>query len=465
MGPLRDDESARPGRWGLLLWLALAGMAACSTDEGHFITPSSVGRGVVLVREGADLDARASFLDSELVFWEHHSSADVLAAFLDKPFDGSPSPRLIESAGHAQAFTAAADTTGRICLAGLRYYEDGLTTITASLSKDRGVSWSEPQVVHHERDELAVFDPDSLVAGRPGEWYLLVRYRRGLVPKGLLFRVYGFRANQWVLRGLVPGTDDLSSCSTASLAVSNDGRLAVAFITHAGTLRVLESADGGQSWVNLGAPARLRVPGLRIPFINPPFIAEPPRVTEAMPSVRWAAGNWALVWETHVATLRGVLMTWDNYVDTLFSRHDRRAGKWTATVCVSDRRTVARTTMPPLNASMQALEIVSREARGPELRYPHLAVAATGRLAIFWSELRDERIAPVASLSNDGGASWSRPVMLERTGRNDTDGVRGAFDPDGNIRAVYRLWPGRISLMVPGGIGLKASELLLHQFQ
>jgi hypothetical protein len=156
-------------------------------------------------------------------------------------------------------------------------------------------------------------------------------------------------------------------------------------------------------------------------------------------------------------------MTWDNYVDTLFSRHDRTARKWTATVRVSDRRTVVRTTMPPLNASMHALEMVSREARGTELRYPHLAVAATGRLAIFWSELRDERIVPVASLSNDGGASWSRPVVLERTGRNDTDGVRGAFDPDGNIRAVYRLWPGRISLMVPGGIGLKASELLLKQ--
>jgi len=121
-----------------------------------------------------------------------------------------------------------------------------------------------------------------------------------------------------------------------------------------------------------------------------------------------------------------------------------------------------RTTMPPLNASMHALEMVAREARGTEFRYPHLAVAATGRLAIFWSELRDERIVPVASLSNDGGASWSRPVVIERTGRSDTDGVRGAFDSDGNIRAVYRLWPRRISLMVPGGIGLKASELLLR---
>src|SRR5262245_65716998 len=115
-------------------------MAACSTDEGHFITPSSAGRGVVLVREGADLGARASFLDGELVFWEHHSGADVLAAFLDKPFDGSPSPRLIESAGHAQAFPAAADTPRRVCLAGLRYFEGGPTASTARLRRDGSVA-------------------------------------------------------------------------------------------------------------------------------------------------------------------------------------------------------------------------------------------------------------------------------------------------------------------------------------
>src|SRR5262249_56296682 len=115
-------------------------MAACSTEGGPFITPSSMGRGVVLVREGADLDARASFLDGELVFWEHHSSADVLAAFLDKPFDGSPSPRLIESAGHAPAFTPAADPTRPVCLAGPRDYESGFAPITATLTPDTSSS-------------------------------------------------------------------------------------------------------------------------------------------------------------------------------------------------------------------------------------------------------------------------------------------------------------------------------------
>jgi len=65
---------------------------------------------------------------------------------------------------------------------------------------------------------------------------------------------------------------------------------------------------------------------------------------------------------------------------------------------------------------------------GSELRYPHLAVAESGRLAIFWTELRDERIVPVASVSSDGGLSWSRTLVLDATHRGDSDRVRGGFD-------------------------------------
>jgi len=57
---------------------------------------------------------------------------------------------------------------------------------------------------------------------------------------------------------------------SASLGVSNHGRLAVAFVTSAGALRVLEPPDGGQTWVSLGVPTRLQVPGIRIPFIDIP---------------------------------------------------------------------------------------------------------------------------------------------------------------------------------------------------
>jgi hypothetical protein len=103
-----------------------------------------------------------------------------------------------------------------------------------------------------------------------------------------------------------------------------------------------------------------------------------------MPSVRWTARGWGLVWETHVSILRGILMTWDNYVDTLFARYDRAARKWTATARISDRRTMIRTTMPPLSGGgMSALEMVHRERRGTDLRQPQLASAASGRLAIF----------------------------------------------------------------------------------
>ncbi len=451
-------------RWGALLLIALGAGAACSKDDGRFSTPATPGPEVVLVGGSASLDMRASFLDSELIFWQHNDRTSVLAAFLDKPFGARPAPRLIELSEHPSAVTAAADAAGRICLMGLRYDEGGLSTISASFSGDRGISWSPPQIVHRERGEVVIFDSDSLVSGRPGEWYLLERYRLGLVPKGRLFKIHRFQANGWALSGFVPGTDDLSASDSASLGISNDGRLAVALITYAGVLRVLESADGGQSWVTLGAPARLSVPGIRIPFLNPPLVAEPPRVIERMPSLRWTPGGWALVWEAHVQIRAGMLMTWDNYVDTLFARYDRAAGKWTATARINDRRTMVRTTMPPLNASnvMGALEMAHREARGTDHRYPQLAVAASGRLAIFWSELRDQRIVPVASLSNNGGASWSRPVVFEAAGGGDSDRVRGAFDPVGNVQAVYRTWPGQTALRAPNGVGLKASEILLR---
>jgi len=451
-------------RWGALLLIALGAGPACSKDDGRFSTPATRGREVVLVGGGESLDMRASFLDGELIFWQHDDRADVLAAFLEKPFDTRPRSRLIELSDHPQAITAAADAAGQICLVSLRYDEGGLSTITARVSGNRGMSWSRPTVVHQERGELVILDSDSLVPGGPGEWFLLIRYRLGLAPKGQLFQVYRFQGNQWALGGFVPGTDDLSVSDSASLGVSNDGRLAVAFITYAGVLRVLESADGGQTWVALGAPARLSVPGVRIPFLYPPLVAEAPRVSEQMPSLRWTPGGWALVWEAHVRTRAGVLLTWDNYVDTLFARYDRAAGKWTATVRINDRRMVIRTAMPPLNAGggMSGLAMVHRAARGTDLRYPHLAVAASGRLAIFWSELRAGRIVPVASVSSDGGSSWSRTVVFEALGVGDSDYVRGAFDPVGNVQAVYRTWPGQTALQAPSGVGLRASEITLR---
>jgi len=89
-------------------------------------------------------------------------------------------------------------------------------------------------------------------------------------------------------------------------------------------------------------------------------------------------------------------------------------------------------------------------------------VAASGRLAIFWSELRATRIVPVASVSNDGGASWSRTVVFEAAGGGDTDRVRGAFDPAGNVQAVYHTWPGQTALLAPNGVGLRASGIVLR---
>jgi len=120
------------------------------------------------------------------------------------------------------------------------------------------------------------------------------------------------------------------------MAVSDDGRLAVAFVTYEGRLRVVESIDGGKSWASLGSPARLPVPGVRIPILT-----REPRVDDGMPSLRAIAGGWGLAWEQRVLIPAG-FSNFDHYVDTLFAQHDRAPGSWRRSVRVNDRRAIRR---------------------------------------------------------------------------------------------------------------------------
>src|SRR5262249_36675514 len=62
---------------------------------------------------------------------------------------------------------------------------------------------------------------------------------------------------------------------------------------------------------------------------------------------------------------------------------------------------------------------IARHADALQVRAPFKTVAKNGRLAMFWSELRDQRIVPGASVSNDGGARWSRTVVFEAGGDGD----------------------------------------------
>ena len=89
-----------------------------------------------------------------------------------------------------------------------------------------------------------------------------------------------------------------------------------------------------------------------------------------MPSLAWSDGGWTLAWEAHVATHVAGL-TWDTYVDTLFARHDRAARKWTATVRVSDRRTVLRrTTFLNTSGGMDRLEMIQARGEGERAAVP-----------------------------------------------------------------------------------------------
>jgi hypothetical protein len=446
-----------------ILLLTVAGLTACARDEAHFALPHSRQAETVLVSGGARIDADARFLgpDAETAFWQTLSTTDrrsKIAAFLEAPLSAIRAPRYVEAGPSVYTLTAAGDRDGRICLAFLELYEGGAARVTARVSEDGGVRWREPEVVYHEHGAVPLLGPNSLVPGAAGEWYLLLRYRLGKVPTGLLFRVYRRQRGAWDLIGIVPGTDDLSTFDEASLAVSDDGRLAVAFVTYDGRLQVVESLDGGRSWASLGSPARLAVPGFRIPFLT-----REPRVDDGMPSLRAIADGWGLAWEQRVMIPAG-FADFDQYADTLFAQHDRAAGRWRRSVRVNDRRAMVRTTMPLIQSgsTMDWLELRHRESRGTGSRYAHLTVAATGRLAILWTELRESRIVPVASISNDGGQSWSESIALDGAVGGDADHVRGSFDRAGNtLRAIYLTFPGQSSLRVPEGLGLKAAEVRL----
>jgi len=182
-----------------------------------------------------------------------------------------------------------------------------------------------------------------------------------------------------------------------------------------------------------------------------------------MPSIRSTHGGWALAWEEHV-TIPSGLGGSNRHVDTLFSRRD--AAGWARTTRVNDQRIVVTGTVSVLGAvgksGMRALEELHRKGRGTELRYPHLVAAPTGRLAVLWTELRGRNIAPVASISDDGGRTWSAAIALDPSHRGDADRVRGSFRADGKaLQAIYLTWPGESSLRADDGLGLKVAEVLL----
>jgi hypothetical protein len=111
---------------------------------------------------------------------------------------------------------------------------------------------------------------------------------------------------------------------------------------------------------------------------------------------------------------------------------------------------------------MQRLEELHLEGRGTELRYPQLVAAPGGRLGVLWTELRNEKIVPVASISDDDGKTWSATIVLEPSHDGDTDRVRGTFSDDGKtLRAIYLVWPGRSSLRAKDGLRVKTAEVVL----
>ena len=439
----------------------IAGLTACSRDEAHFAIPHYPQTEIVLLSEGAHIDADARFLGpgAETAFWQELRTTqrhNRVASFLKTPLSAIVAPHYVEAGPSVDTLTAAGDRDGRICLAYLELEESGVARVTARVSEDRGVSWTEPQVVYHEHGAIPLLGPNSLVPGPAGTWYFLLRYRLGKAPKGSLFRVYRRQRGEWDLIGIVPGTDDLSTFDATSMAVSDDGRLAVAFVTYEGRLRVVESIDGGKSWASLGSPARRPVPGVRIPILT-----REPRVDDGMPSLRAIAGGWGLAWEQRVLIPAG-FSNFDHYVDTLFAQHDRAGGRWRRSVRVNDRRAMVRTTMALFErgSMMDRLEQMHRDSRGAGSRYPHLTAAPTGRLAVLWTELRESRIVPVASVSDNGGQSWSESIVLDGSLHGDVDRVSGSFDGAGNtLRAIYLTFPGPSSLRVPGGLGLKAAEV------
>lgn len=435
------------------------------------LEPYIHGDTVALLREGAPFDASPKLftVPRTLAFWQYFVEAGgaerpwpgMVAAFLEAPFSTREAPR------HAKldkpvflSMTASADLQGRICLAYVDSEGSG-TSILAALSADGGRSWQSTETVHRD-GEMLKLDPDSLAPGPSGEWFLLARYRLGKVPPRLLFRIFRLRSGEsrWELMGTVPGSDDLSTFDGVGFDASPDGRLAIAFVTYEGELAVAESDDGGRSWSSIGSPGRPAAPGRALSLVG-----FGPIVRDGMPSLHWLDGGWGLAWEEHVQVPTGP-SSFDTYTDTLFAKVDAARVKWGSLVRVNERRVVVGKTLnfvkEARKTGIERMEELHREGRGTGLRYPHLTAARTGRLAVSWTELREERIVPVASFSDDGGSSWSGTVVLDGSPEGDAERVRTGFGADGKtLQAIYLTWPGESSIRSKAGLGVKASEVLL----
>jgi len=154
-----------------LPWILLsmiAGLTACSRDEAHSAIPHYPQTEIVLLSEGAHIDADARFLGpgAETAFWQELRSTqrhNRVASFLKTPLSAIVAPHYVEAGPSVDTLTAAGDRDGRICLAYLELEESGVARVTARVSENRGASWTEPQVVYHEHGAIPLLGPNSLV--------------------------------------------------------------------------------------------------------------------------------------------------------------------------------------------------------------------------------------------------------------------------------------------------------------
>jgi hypothetical protein len=298
-------------------------------------------------------------------------------------------------------------------------------------SENHGKSWSKSSLIHSTK-KMIEFQNDSFCITSGGEKYLIFWRMFTGAYLDVLREVPG--QGVWQDMGVVPDSHDRSYHDRVGFAAGTGGRLAAAFITENGDVRVFQSINSGIGWEELTDLILPDDPGKKYDARNSnPFIGKLPQ-------------GWGITWQ-HKVVKNVNIKTGEEYIDILFASYKESAKQWSVPVYVNDNRALVQ------KESRQEKSLCNLMPAGLEEFFdfnedrvtPHaiLCISETGRMAVVWIEPVDGWYTGALSFSDDGGNSWSESAPILSTHTGSFKSIHAKFGAGGKyIYAIYLQNPG-----------------------